>query len=204
MISFSSQSNRNHGKLAPVILPEFGGNIQEWEAFIIVFDAMVHNDLNRSTAEKFFHHCSCLKRNALDLVKSVAITVVNYAVVLERLKKRYDNRTLVIQSHIRSILNTPKIQGSSAKDLQTLYSLVSTHLAALWAMSQPTDQWDACLVTIVVSRLDANSEHEWQLLQTTTELQTYHNFEEFYPVGASPWKLQKLRIQTQMEPNLTD
>lgn len=178
-LSFSSQSNKGHVNLAPVILPEFSGNIQEWEAFINIFNAMVHNDLNRSVAEKFFHLRSCLKEEALDLIKSVPITDINYAVVIERLKKRYDNRALTIQSHIRSILEAPKIQKPSAKDLQNLYSHVSTHLAALKALDQPIDQWDAWLVTIVISRLDTNTRHEWQLRQNTTELPTYRNLEEF-------------------------
>lgn len=65
-VSFNSQPSRSHVKLAPVVLPEFDGNIQEWEAFINVFNAMVHNDPNRAVAEKFFHLRSCLKGDALD------------------------------------------------------------------------------------------------------------------------------------------
>lgn len=49
---------------------------------------MVHNDMNKSVVKKFFHLRSCLKGDALDLVKSVIITDINYAVVIERLKKR--------------------------------------------------------------------------------------------------------------------
>lgn len=174
-----SHSTMSQVKLAPVILPEFSGNIQEWEAFFNVFMAMVHNDKNRPTAEKFFHLRSCLKADALDLVKSVPLTDANYSVVVERLKKRYDNKALVIQSHIRSILDIPKIQKPSAKELQNLHSHVSTHLSALKALDQPIDQWDAWLITIVVSRLDTNTVHEWQLRQVDTELPAYNQLEEF-------------------------
>lgn len=55
-ISFSSQSNN----LALVILLGFSGNIQEWEAFFNVFNALVCNDLDRSIVEKFFQLRLCL------------------------------------------------------------------------------------------------------------------------------------------------
>lgn len=105
--------------------------MQEWESFFDSFRSMVHNNDDFTVTEKFFHLRACLKGAALDLVKSVTMTEANYTVAIERLMKRYDNKTLIIQSHIRSILNSPKIQKPSAKDLQILHSHVGTHVSAL-------------------------------------------------------------------------
>lgn len=177
--SFGNTSNKQHMQLAPIPLPKFNGDIQGWSSFYDVFRAMVHDDDSFSPAQKFYYLRSCLSEQALDLVQSIPISDGNYEVVLEKLKQRYDNESLVIQSHVRSILDTPVIEESSAKALQKLHSHVSTHVAALRALGQPVDQWDAWLITIVTSRLDKCTGHSWQLHLKNTHLPKYNQLEEF-------------------------
>lgn len=99
--------------------------------------------------------------------------------MIEQLIHRYDNRSLVIQSHIRSILDFPQVEEAAFKTLQQLHSTMSTHVAALKAMGQPVEHWDAWLVTIVVSRLDRSTAHGWQLHQRNSELPKYLDLEAF-------------------------
>lgn len=101
------------------------------------------------------------------------MTDANYEVAIECLKQRYDNRSLVIQSHIRSLLESPYVEQLIAKDLQALHAHVTTYVAALRVLNQPTEHWDAWLVTIIVSRLDAATSHGWQLRQLNTQLPKY-------------------------------
>lgn len=177
--SFGSTSIRQRIQLAPIPLPKFNGNIQGWSSFYDVYRAMVHDDDGFTPAQKFYYLRSCLSDQALDLVQSIPISDGNYEVVLEKLKRRYDNKSLVIQSHIRSILDMPVVDESSAKALQKLHSNVSTQVAALRALGQPVDQWDAWLVTIVTSRLDKGTGHSWQLHLKNTELPKYKDLETF-------------------------
>ncbi|XP_060878971.1 uncharacterized protein LOC132951187 [Metopolophium dirhodum] len=120
---------------------------------------MIHDDGGFTPAQKFYYLRSSVSGQALDLIKSVPMTDTNYEVAIERLKQRYDNRSLVIQSHIRSLLESPYVEQPRAKDLQALHAHVSTHVAALKALDQPTEHWDAWLVTIIVSRLDSATSH---------------------------------------------
>ncbi|VVC31117.1 Hypothetical protein CINCED_3A009555 [Cinara cedri] len=54
----------------------------------------------------------------------------NYGIAIKKLQARYDNRDLVVQSHIREILNSPKIMTPSAQGLLELHSHVSSlHVA---------------------------------------------------------------------------
>jgi len=169
----------NRTQLAPIPLPTFDGDIQEWSSFFDIFRAMVHEDDSYSTAQKFYYLRSCLSGPSLDLVRSIPISDGNYSVAVERLKQRYDNRSLVIQSHIRSLLECPRIEEPSASALQELYSHVCTHVAALKALDQPVEFWDAWLITIVTGRLDKNTGHGWQLHQRNTELPKYADLESF-------------------------
>ncbi|CAI6370378.1 unnamed protein product [Macrosiphum euphorbiae] len=178
-MSVSASTSNSRVRLEPISLPTFTGNIQDWQSFYDCFRVMVHEDNGFSSAQRFYYLRSHLAGAALDLVKSVPMTDVNYEVALNRLKQRYDNPGLVIQSHIRSILETPYIQKPSASELQGLHAHICVHIAALKAMKQPTDQWDAWLVTIIVSRLDTATSHDWQLRQESTDLPKYAALEKF-------------------------
>lgn len=154
-------------QLAPIPLPKFSRDIQGWSSFYDIFRAMVHDDDSFSPAQKFYYLRSCLSDQALDLIQSIPISD-------RKLKQRYDNESLVIQSHVRSILDIPVIEESSAKALQKLHSHVSTYVAALRALEQPVDQWDAWLITIVTSRLYKCTGHKWQLHLRNTHLPRYN------------------------------
>jgi len=47
---------------------------------------------------------------ALDTIKG------NYEVAIKRLHKRYDNKCLVTQSHIRNSLDNPRVQFASPRE----------------------------------------------------------------------------------------
>lgn len=165
--------------LAPISLPQFNGNILEWEPFFDCFKVLVHNEDYYSPAQKFSYLRSTLSGPALDMIKSIPMSEANYEVAIKRLKSRYENKSLVIQTHIRSILDFPSVKIATSGALQELHSHVTTHVAALEALGQPVDHWDAWLITVVLRKLDTATIHAWQLKHTTTELPTYVELETF-------------------------
>ncbi|XP_016665027.1 uncharacterized protein LOC107885848 [Acyrthosiphon pisum] len=178
--TFNNMSAGHSRAQLPIItLPTFDGDIQDWESFFDCFRAMIHDDGRFTPAQKFYYLRSSISGPALDLIKSIPMTDANYEVAIERLKQRYDNRSLVIQSHIRSLLESPYVEQPTAKELQALHAHVSAHVAALRVLNQPTEHWDAWLVTIIVSRLDAATSHGWQLRQQNTQLPKYCDLEKF-------------------------
>lgn len=166
-------------QLPPIKLPEFHGNIQDWESYYDCFRSMVHEDNNLAPAHKFYYLRASVFGAALDLIKTVPMTDANYDVAMMRLKQRYDNRSLTIQSHIRSLLESPYVESATATQLQQLHSHLCTHVAALKALDQPVERWDAWLITIVCMRLDKETSHGWQLHQRNTQLPKYIDIEEF-------------------------
>jgi len=61
----------------------------------------------------------------------------NYEAAITRLKQRYDKKSLTIQSHIKSLLESPHVKYATSTELQKLQSHVCTHVAALKALGQP-------------------------------------------------------------------
>jgi hypothetical protein len=165
--------------LAPISLPQFNGNILEWEPFFDCFKVLVHNEDYYSPAQKFSYLRSTLSGPALDMIKSIPMSEANYEVAIKRLQSRYENKSLVIQTHIRSILDFPSVKIATSGALQELHSHVTTHVAALEALGQPINYWDAWLITVVLRKLDTSTIHSWQLKHTTTELPTYAELETF-------------------------
>lgn len=141
--TLNTSSTQAHVQLPPIKMPEFSGNIQGWESFFDCFRSMVHDVNTLTPAQKFYYLRSCVTGAALDLIKAVPMTDANYEVAIERLKQRYDNKSLVIQSHIRSLLESPYVESPNATELQQLHSHVCSHVAALKALDQPIDKWDA-------------------------------------------------------------
>lgn len=166
-------------QLPPIKIPEFSGNIQDWAPFFDAFRSMVHEENSLSSAHTFYYLRSYVTGAALDLIKAVPMTDANYEVALARLKQRYDNKGLTIQSHIKSLLESPYVENATAAELQQLHSHVCTHFAALKALEQPVDKWDAWLITIISMWLDKDTSHGWQLHQKNTQLPKYVDLEEF-------------------------
>lgn len=109
--SSSTTTGHSQGaRLSPISLPSFSGNIQEWESYFDCFKAMVHNDENCPAAQKFSHLRSTLSGQALDVIKGLPMTKNNYKVAIKKLQQRYDNKSLVIQSHIRAILDSNQVE----------------------------------------------------------------------------------------------
>lgn len=126
--TLNMSAGHSRAQLPTITLPVFDGDIQDWESFFDCFRAMIHDDGGFSPAQKFYYLRSSISGAALDLIKSIPMTDANYEVAIERLKQRYDNHSLVIQSHIRSLLEAPYVEQPTAKDLQALHAHVSTML----------------------------------------------------------------------------
>lgn len=177
--SMNSSASVHRARLAPVSLPKFDGDIQEWQSFFDYFKAMVHEEDAYPPAQKFSYLRSALYGSALDVIKAIPMTELNYNVAIKRLIQRYDNKSLVIQSHIRAILDAPCVESTTARELEALHSSVASHISALETLGQPTDQWDAWLITVILKKLDRETGHEWQLRQKGTDLPKYEELEVF-------------------------
>lgn len=130
-------------------------------------------------SQKFKYLRSTLQCQALDVIKSIPKTKANYELALDRLKQRFDNKSLIIQSHISALIDTPRVAESpSSSELICFYGHVCSHVASLKTLGQPTDQWDAWLVTIITSRLDEATALDWQLSCKSTNLPKYEEIQQ--------------------------
>lgn len=168
--------------LAPLSLPKFDGNIQECESYFDCFKGMVHNEDAYPPAQKYSYLRSSLSVTALDVIKAIPMIENNYAVAIQRLQQRFEKRSMVIQSHIRAILDFSRVKSAVANYLQALHSNIVIgllYVTALEALGQLVDMWDAWLVTVFLRKVNHGTCHEWQIRHTNNELPKYKELEEF-------------------------
>jgi hypothetical protein len=161
--STAIQSHQNSKINLPVIqIPEFSGHFEKWLSFRDVFQSLMHNNNNLNSIEKMHYLKSSLSGDALHTIENLAISGANYDEAWSLLEKRYGNERLIVQAHIRKILNSPAINKCTPASLRQLSDDVQSNLAALKALNRPVQHWDDILVTIIPDKLDFHSNREWQ------------------------------------------
>lgn len=166
-------------RLPTIQPPTFSGNLEDWSSFFDTFNALFHNNASLTDVQRLHYLKSSVLGPAADIIKNFSITADNYKVAYEELVRHYENKGFTIQSHIRSLLQTPKITVASASELRKLHHHVASHVRALRALGQPVMHWDAWLVTLICGQLDSSTAGEWQLRQDSKDLPTYDQIEAF-------------------------
>ncbi|XP_050062940.1 uncharacterized protein LOC126552291 [Aphis gossypii] len=156
----STQSNsqtivRDTMKLPAIPAPSFDGNLQNWVSFLDTFNAMFHKNNALAEVQRLHYLKSCLTGSAAEVIRTIPTTEENYQMAYNTLIERYENRSLIIQSHIRSLFSKPQVNQPSATELRKLHHHVISQVRALKALKQPVEHWDAWLITLVCSKLDA-------------------------------------------------
>ncbi|CAI6342683.1 unnamed protein product [Macrosiphum euphorbiae] len=166
-------------RLPPIDAPKFNGDWQMWTSFIDSFNAMFHKNKDLLPVQRLYYLKSCLQGQAREVISSIPTIGENYLQAYNTIVNRYENKGAIIQSHIRSLLDTPRVLTASATELQNLHHHIMSNVNALRAATQPVDSWDAWLVTLICSRMDSATVAEWQLHYNKKDLPSFTEIESF-------------------------
>uniref|UniRef100_A0A1Y1LJL9 Uncharacterized protein n=1 Tax=Photinus pyralis TaxID=7054 RepID=A0A1Y1LJL9_PHOPY len=165
----NSTKFENNGtfKLPARDLPSFNGNYDQWLPFYETFKTLIHNDQTITDIQKF--HClkSCLKDEAAKLVDSLATTFENYSITWDLLVERYHNKELIIKNHVSALFALPTVTKDNSTAMRQLINTISLNLKVLHSLGLPTEQWDALIIYLVVSKLDYITARDWEENITT-------------------------------------
>lgn len=163
---------------------------------------MFHNNEGLAPVQKFHYLKNCLQDQPGDVIRSIPTTGENYLQAYNNLVNRYENKGVIIQSHIRSLLETPKVHTASATNLQKLHHHVMSNVNALKALAQPTDSWDTWLVTLICSRLDSATVGEWQLQYNKKDLPSFCAVEAFLFNRIAAYEAGEINVSSTIEKKL--
>lgn len=173
------QNVRTNIKLPTINLPTFNGKYENWLGFYDNFKSIVHENGNLTPVQKLQYLRSSLTYEAAHVIQALETSPQNYEIAWGLLTERYDNKRVIIQSHVRALFELPAIAKESSAQLRSLVDSAFKYTRALHALGQPTDSWDALLFQLITSKLDRNTHKEWKRSLNGTQLPPIAEFWNF-------------------------
>ncbi|KAF2903195.1 hypothetical protein ILUMI_02997 [Ignelater luminosus] len=175
----SNPSQQLTAKLPLLTLPEFSGSYHDWQQFHDSFQALIHNKTSLANVEKFYYLLGTLKEEPAALISSIPISNDNYPIAWKALKERYEDKKIIINSHIDEIYNLPQLYKESHTAIRTFYNIISKNYRLLEALQVPVKHWDRILIYLSVIKFDPCTKREWENHSKDMNAPTFDEFIKF-------------------------
>ncbi|KAG8173880.1 hypothetical protein JTE90_007419 [Oedothorax gibbosus] len=163
-------------KLPDITLPIFCGKIEEYSSFKSQFINLIDQNSYISDVDKL-----CYLRGALrDEAKGIQTLDDSYSSLFEALDNRYDNKRLVIDTHIKALLNFEPIKHDSEKDIRNFTDCIKRNLRALSVLKLERDILSsAILLNVFLSKIDKDTRKLFEASLTNNEVPDFDEFIAF-------------------------
>ncbi|GFY62731.1 integrase catalytic domain-containing protein [Trichonephila inaurata madagascariensis] len=167
---------KNKIKLPDLPLPTFSGKFQEFELFKTQFKNVIVNNHSLNNTQKLCYLRSALKNDASLILSDQD----SFESLMETLINRYENKRALVDIHITEMLSMPKIQSENPVQLRFLIDTVRSHLRSLKNLRMDLNVLsDAILLHMLNSKIDRESQRQFQLNLKTTEVPSLQDFFSF-------------------------
>ena len=123
-------------KLPKLNLPGFSGNFMEWTSFFdLVKGAVINSSLQG--CQKLQYLKASLKGDAAKLLASIPVTDHNFDIAMNTLINRYENKRIIIRTHLHSIVSYRSLTTDNARDLRNVIEAMDEHRLALQNLGEP-------------------------------------------------------------------
>lgn len=121
-------------KLPNIQLPKFDGSYNNWLEFRDLYESLIHSNVSINNIQKFHYLRLALIGSAAEVINSLEFSAANYIIAWQLLCERYDNKSMLINNHLKGIFEIPKIYKESANAIRRLVDGISKHLRALQSL----------------------------------------------------------------------
>ncbi|KFM74595.1 hypothetical protein X975_22117, partial [Stegodyphus mimosarum] len=172
----NDQFKRALVKLPKIPLPNFSGKFEEWNLFKTQFNSLIKENPELYENEKLHYLRGALKGEA----KSLETSDDNFSSLFKALEQRYENKRIIVDCHIKNILNTPSINHESAKELRIMLDNIKKNLRSLKILDFARDKLsNVLLLNIVLDKLDRETRKQYELTLKDNEVPDFDTFLEF-------------------------
>ncbi len=166
-------------KLPKIEITPFTGNYEDWPSFRDLFLSLIHSNKSISNVQKLQYLKGIVQGPAETLIKTLSVTDANYAEAWRKLKKRFEHRRYIVDSLLKKLFNQPRIMKENHTDIKQLIDKSAEIVQSLEQQGVNIGHCDPFLVHAVVSKLDAETHKQWELLLNKDDLPTFKQLEEF-------------------------
>lgn len=169
------QNEQSKVKLPKISLPTFAGSYHTWLSFKNRFTNLIHNSNRLSNVEKLEYLKSCLTpgSEAERTIQRYQITDQNYKAAWDRMNEKYDNRRILQDTQIETIIDRKEMKIETAKEIRELLDVIQESLEALNNLEVETQSWDPILVVLIKRKLPFKTREEWEKQLNPEDVPTY-------------------------------
>lgn len=170
----------HHTRLPRIDVPKFNGSLSDWLSFKDLFSSLILANPSLTSVEKLQYLKTSLVGCASHLLKNTTLTAENFQKAWEALISFYENKRLLVNSALHSLLTIKRMTKESASEMEQLYTNIMQIHRTLEALKRHIHHWDDFFVFIAVQRLDSESVKVWEHhLGSSKEPPTWKQFSEF-------------------------
>lgn len=157
-------------KLPKLELVKFDGEPKNWLNFWSQFKG-IHEDVNLSNEEKFQYliQATVIDSQARSVVGSFPSIAENYPKAIGHRKTRFGKDKILIEVHVRELLQLVTNPNIRYEPLSTLYDAWATKLRALESLGVTSDKNAAMLFPLVESTLSEETLQIWERTKRMVE-----------------------------------
>lgn len=164
---------QHHPLKAPI--PSFDGRVENWPKFKAMFEDLVVKS-GDSDAVKL--HCldKALVGDAAGLINAKMIQDNNFTQVWKQLREQFENKRVIVDTHVDGLIQLKPITKGNFKDLLELTKTCERHVAGLEYQGLEVDELSGVIITkLLTSRLDDYTLQLWERKQGHGELPNYQD-----------------------------
>lgn len=177
-------------KLPQLELPMFDGALKEWPTFKNLFMCAV-NSANIPILQKFQYLKSSLKGEAAGLISSLLISEENYTKALQILTTRYENKTIIVNHHLKNFINHPTITKNNLKEYLVV---LQQSLDSLNALGIPVNTWDVVIIFLITQKLDNSLRAAWEINRKDSKIPEIKELLDFLNLRVTAYELMNDRV----------
>lgn len=129
-------------KLAVLKVPIFSGNCVEWASFYDMYTATIHEKKGLITLQKFFYLRLSLSNDVANCTKYLTTTEANSTAAWASLGTRYNNKRILVQTHVRNIVDVQFITECTSVKLCQFSDIFISNMKALKTLEKKPGEWN--------------------------------------------------------------
>lgn len=162
---FKEQNNindTNNGVRLPNIqLTPFDGRYEDWPEFKDLFQSLMKR-YRGGEVEKLTHLKNYLRGEARSVIQHLGIKNGNYELAWDLLTTQYENKSAIIDAHLKNLVEIPTIMHTSALTIRHAVTVTRSCLAAINNMDILTETWDPLVIFLLKEKLNAELRIKWE------------------------------------------
>lgn len=154
-------------------IPTFDGDYLKWPKFKAIFSDIMAQ-CHQSSAMKLFHLEKALIGKASGVLNEKIINDGNFEQGWKVVCEQYENKRLLVESHLAGLLNVKKMSNDSSQELQRVLNETKNHVDSLEYLNVDHAQAFELLVTYLLTKsIDGSIKKSWEQTMKFGELPSY-------------------------------